>query len=169
MFRGNHYAQVAAATRRMSNGDDDGVRRDHSNIRTTTAQPIDNTNTLELTRLNQEDSPSLQESQEKNQSFIIRKEAEAELRYIRDPLLLADRVRFALQDGELEKATWLVRAASKRMACTVGWNHLMNYLVGRGRVKEGFGMYNDVWIHLSLIPYEIVAVLLKFLSLLSSL
>ncbi|KAI9844711.1 MAG: hypothetical protein M1838_002069 [Thelocarpon superellum] len=67
-----------------------------------------------------------------------------ELKYLRDPVKLADRVRFALRDGQVDQAMDLVREASKDIPCTVSWNHLMDYQMQRGRVAASLKTYNEM-------------------------
>ena len=69
---------------------------------------------------------------------------EQELRFLRDPLKLADNTVSLLQNGQHEKAGQLVRMASKSMACTVSWNHMMDYEMSKGRVSRAMTLYNDV-------------------------
>ena len=66
---------------------------------------------------------------------------------MRDPLKLADKVVGLLKnDGDegYVKASQLVRRASKSMACTVSWNHLIDYAMGKRRVTVAVRNYNEV-------------------------
>ena len=74
----------------------------------------------------------------------MRRQVGLELKYLKDPLRLANRVLVALRDGDEDKAFELVRAASKSIQCTVGWNHVINHLMGVGRLKDALKAYNDV-------------------------
>lgn len=67
-----------------------------------------------------------------------------ELQYIRDPLELADTVQKLLQAKNTEKALGMVRQASSKMACTVGWNHLINYDMQMGKIQSALKLYNEV-------------------------
>ena len=69
---------------------------------------------------------------------------EKELRYLRDPMKLADYTVSLLRKDEDEKAYELVKMSSKNMACTVSWNHLMDYEMAKGRVANAMKIYNDV-------------------------
>ena len=69
---------------------------------------------------------------------------EQELRFLRDPLKLADNTVSLLKTGQHEKAGQLVRMASRSMACTVSWNHMMDYEMSKGRVSRAMTIYNDV-------------------------
>ena len=74
-----------------------------------------------------------------------RRELFNQLKYLQDPVRLADRVRILLRDGTtFDQAMELVRAASKNMPCTVSWNHLINYQMYAGKVKAALKTYNEV-------------------------
>ncbi|KAI9828970.1 MAG: hypothetical protein M1819_006469 [Sarea resinae] len=75
---------------------------------------------------------------------LSRRNLEESLKYLKDPLKLADHVRFAIRDGKVEQATELVRAASKEMACTVSWNHLIAQEMGRGGINAALKLYNEM-------------------------
>lgn len=64
--------------------------------------------------------------------------------YGRDPLKLADYVRKALNGDDYETALGVVRAASKNLACTVSWNHLIDWNLSKGKMNEAFKIYNEV-------------------------
>lgn len=67
-----------------------------------------------------------------------------ELKYLRDPLKLADYVHDLLQKDAFEKAAELVRMAGKSTPCTVSWNHLINYEMSQERVNSAVKLYNEV-------------------------
>ncbi|KAI9820268.1 MAG: hypothetical protein M1827_005890 [Pycnora praestabilis] len=67
-----------------------------------------------------------------------------ELRYLKDPLKLADRIRIILYEGDSAKAEEIVGVASKDMKCTVAWNHLVDHQIGKGKVSRGLKIYNDM-------------------------
>lgn len=70
---------------------------------------------------------------------------EMELKWLKDPRALADRVARLLAGNDVGLATGLVRAAQKeRMDCAVGWNHLFEYYMKKGDAKTAFKLYNDV-------------------------
>jgi hypothetical protein len=91
-----------------------------------------------------------------------RRQLEMELVYLRDPVKLADRVRSLLSSSsssggsnsgsgsgygdmdKAEKAANLVRLASRRYACTVSWNHLINDQMRHGRVNAALKLFNEV-------------------------
>src|SRR5579862_4270486 len=59
----------------------------------------------------------IQDTAPRREGFVLR----AELKYLSDPLALADRIRVLLNAGDYTRAVSLVRTASKDMQCTVGW------------------------------------------------
>ena len=81
-----------------------------------------------------------------------RTELEQELRYLRDPLKLAENTVSLLRQDDHKKALELVRIASRTMACTVSWNHIIDYDMGRGKVSAAIKTYNEVSIRLACRP-----------------
>jgi hypothetical protein len=70
---------------------------------------------------------------------------EEEMRWLKDPAQLADRVKALLKKGQVEKGVTLVREAQKNgSACIVAWNHVMDHEMGAGRPDSAFKYYNDV-------------------------
>ena len=69
-----------------------------------------------------------------------------ELRFLKDPLKLAEHTVRLLHKGETEKAYELVKLSSKSLACTVSWNHLMDYEMSKERAANAMRIYNDVCI-----------------------
>ncbi len=69
---------------------------------------------------------------------------EKELRYLHDPLKLADHTINLLKKDDYHKALELVKMSSRNMSCTVSWNHLMDYEMYTGRVSNALKIYNDV-------------------------
>lgn len=67
-----------------------------------------------------------------------------EMRYLGDPLKLADNTVNLLKKGQDEKAAEIVRLASKGMSCTVSWNHMIDYEMSKGRITRAMATYNDV-------------------------
>lgn len=70
-----------------------------------------------------------------------------ELVWLSDPLRLAQEVVKLLKldsDQGYAKAEGLVRLASKQMACTVSWNHLIDYDMSKGFVKHALKHYQEV-------------------------
>ena len=69
---------------------------------------------------------------------------EKHIRYLQDPLKLADFIRETLMDDEFEKAEQFVRAASKTIQCTVSWNHLVEWQLSKGKMNAAIKTYNEV-------------------------
>ena len=69
---------------------------------------------------------------------------QTELRYLKDPLKLADHVVTLLRQDEYPKALELVRMSSKDVACTVSWNHLIDYEMSKDHVTKAISLYHDV-------------------------
>ena len=69
---------------------------------------------------------------------------ELELRWLKDPIKLADHTVSLLRQDEHIKALEIVRLGSKRMECTVSWNHLVDYEMSKGRVNSAMKLYNEV-------------------------
>ena len=69
---------------------------------------------------------------------------EQEMRYLGDPMKLADHTVTLLRKDQFEKVGELVKMASKRMSCTVSWNHMIDYDMSKGRVTRAMSTYNDV-------------------------
>lgn len=67
-----------------------------------------------------------------------------ELRYLQDPLKLAENTIDLLRKDDHVKALDLVRQASKTISCTVSWNHLVDYSLSTGRAKDAVKIYNEV-------------------------
>ncbi len=73
------------------------------------------------------------------------KQLDTELVYLQDPLKLAENTIALLRNDDNEKAHDLVRRASKRIPCTVSWNHLVDYAMSTGSVKRAVHIYNEVF------------------------
>ena len=73
------------------------------------------------------------------------KVVQMELRWLKDPRALADRVARMLRSGNIALAADLVRTAQRqKMECSVAWNHLMSYSMEQGEPLAAFKFYNDV-------------------------
>ena len=70
-----------------------------------------------------------------------------ELKYLPDPMKLADFVRDKLKQEKQKEMLDLVRLASKQMLCTVAWNHLIDDRLARGQVSTALKIYNEVAIY----------------------
>lgn len=73
---------------------------------------------------------------------------EREVRWLKDPVKLADHAVKLLQEDDFEKALEIVRLASKDVECTVSWNHLIDYEMSTARVANAVRLYNEVSSHL---------------------
>jgi hypothetical protein len=71
---------------------------------------------------------------------------EQQLKYLGDPLKLSEYVRSLLLNNRFGTAEELLRAASKNKQYTVGWNHLINYQLQKGKVNGAYKTYNEVCI-----------------------
>ena len=69
---------------------------------------------------------------------------EKELVYLKDPVKLADHTVGLLRQSDSPKALEIVRLGSKRMQCTVSWNHVIDYEMSKGRVNRAMKLYNEV-------------------------
>lgn len=66
------------------------------------------------------------------------------LKYLKDPLKLAEDIRRLLRDDDLQSALEIVRAASKDVQCTVSWNHVIDWQMSKGRLNAAVKTYNEV-------------------------
>jgi len=57
---------------------------------------------------------------------------------------LAEHTVKLLRQDQHQKALAVVRVASRDVECTVSWNHLVDYEMGKGRVASGVKLYNEV-------------------------
>ncbi|MCJ1389898.1 hypothetical protein MMC18_002755 [Xylographa bjoerkii] len=73
-----------------------------------------------------------------------RAELEKELLYLPDPLKLAENTLNLLRQDEHIKALEIVRYASRKMPCTVSWNHIIDYDMSKGRVTPAMKTYNEM-------------------------
>lgn len=67
-----------------------------------------------------------------------------ELRFLKDPLELANFVKDELGKDKIREMQQLVLMASQSMQCVVSFNHIIDYLLSKGRVNDGLKVYNDV-------------------------
>lgn len=68
-----------------------------------------------------------------------------ELRYLRDPVKLADHVLMLLRQDDFAKAHELVKISSRNVPCVVSWNHLIDYVLSKGQIRKAINLYNDVY------------------------
>ncbi|OSS54873.1 hypothetical protein B5807_00211 [Epicoccum nigrum] len=67
-----------------------------------------------------------------------------ELRYLQDPLELAQFVRAELNKDKVEEMKQLVQMASHSMACVVSWNHIIDYYLSKSQVSRALKVYNEM-------------------------
>ena len=67
-----------------------------------------------------------------------------ELKYLSDPLKLAEHVRYTLRCNKPDKALDLCRLASKHQEVIVSWNHCVDWHMSQGRVDEAIKIYNEM-------------------------
>ena len=72
---------------------------------------------------------------------------ERELRWLKDPVKLADHTVNLLRKDHFQKAVEIVRLASKDSECTVSWNHLIDYEMSTAKVDNAFKLFNEVSSH----------------------
>lgn len=77
-------------------------------------------------------------------SVFTKKSLEIELSWLRDMLKLSDHTLNLLEKDDFRKAYELLKLASKKYDCTISWNHLINYEMGKGRVANAINLFNDV-------------------------
>ncbi|MCJ1316927.1 hypothetical protein MMC15_002248 [Xylographa vitiligo] len=77
-------------------------------------------------------------------SAFPKAELERELLYLPDPLKLAENTLNLLRQDEHIKALEIVRYASRKMPCTVSWNHIIDYDMSKGRVSPAMKTYNEM-------------------------
>ncbi|RDW89555.1 hypothetical protein BP6252_01587 [Coleophoma cylindrospora] len=66
------------------------------------------------------------------------------LKFLKDPVKLADDVRRMLRDDDYETALEVVKAASKDMQCVVSWNHIIDWQVSKRKLTAAIKTYNDM-------------------------
>ena len=67
-----------------------------------------------------------------------------ELRYLQDPLELAQFVRAELDKDKVEEMKQLVLMASHSMECVVSYNHIIDYYLSKSQVSRALKVYNEV-------------------------
>ncbi|KAJ1714798.1 pentatricopeptide repeat protein [Aspergillus flavus] len=73
------------------------------------------------------------------------KVVEMELKWLKDPRALSDRVGRLLKADDVLLAVALVRTAQREhMECTVAWNHLMEYCMEKNNPKAALKFYNEM-------------------------
>ena len=78
---------------------------------------------------------------------ITKSNLEREVRWLKDPVKLADHTVDLLRKDHFPKAVEIVRLASKHSECTVSWNHLIDHEMGTAKVDNAFKLFNEVSSH----------------------
>ncbi|GAB7363136.1 hypothetical protein MBLNU230_g3424t1 [Neophaeotheca triangularis] len=81
---------------------------------------------------------------EKGIAIQNEKDLKLELRYLKDPMKLADHVHYTLRCEKPDKAVDLCRVASRSMECIVSWNHVIDWNMKRNRIPEALKIYNEM-------------------------
>ncbi|KAA8650587.1 hypothetical protein EYZ11_010061 [Aspergillus tanneri] len=90
-------------------------------------------------------SPKAREQRGHSARRKTSKVVEQELKWLKDPRALADRVGRLLRSSYVAMAAALVRAAQKEdMECSVAWNHLLEYSMDKGSPRSAFKFYNEM-------------------------
>ena len=92
-------------------------------------------------------SPAKPSSDTEVAGSLSKASLEQEIRWLKDPLKLGDYTVKLLRQDDVGKALGLVRLASKDIACTVSWNHLIDYFMSKGKVADATKLYNEVRTH----------------------
>lgn len=93
------------------------------------------------------DDDLLMEIAQQRASSVNRKRIRLEMAWVKDPLLLAQRVSSALRAGNPEMAATLAREALKQSPgekYVVAWNRIIQYCMDRGHPKPALRFFNDV-------------------------
>ncbi|KAI9655025.1 MAG: hypothetical protein M1831_004985 [Alyxoria varia] len=101
--------------------------------------------TSQVLRMNT--SPALRESEDKrvqNEEQNQLKNLKSELKYLRDPLKLAQHIRHVLDHNNEEKAMALARLSSRTLANVVSWNHIINWQMQNGKTQSALHTYNEM-------------------------
>lgn len=72
------------------------------------------------------------------------REISLHLKYLRDPIKLAEFVRETLRSNDYDLAQKVVNEASSSIACVVSWNHLIEWQLSKGRMNAAMKCYNDM-------------------------
>lgn len=72
------------------------------------------------------------------------REASLHLKFLKDPVKLAQFVRETLREDKYELAQSIVNEASSRMASVVSWNHIIEWYLSKGKMNAALKCYNDV-------------------------
>ncbi|CAD6501865.1 BgTH12-02111 [Blumeria graminis f. sp. triticale] len=61
-----------------------------------------------------------------------------------DPLKLAEFVRRTLERDDFELAARVVRESSRKIQCVVSWNHLIDWLMKKGKIKTATKIHSEM-------------------------
>lgn len=75
-----------------------------------------------------------------------------EAKWLKDPLRLGDHTVGLLRKDSHQRALAIVRLLSKDVACTVSWNHLIDYHMSNRKPSDAVKLYNEVHSDLTLLP-----------------
>ena len=70
---------------------------------------------------------------------------ETELKYLKDPLKLANHIEYILKHDKQPKAMALIRLSSRTLTNIVSWNHMIDWQMKNGKTKAALDTYNEVW------------------------
>lgn len=90
---------------------------------------------------------------------ITEREISLHLKYLRDPIKLAEFVRETLRNNDYDLAQKVVNEASSSIACVVSWNHLIEWQLSKGRMNAAIKCYNDVG---SISAHRMIIILIFF-------
>jgi hypothetical protein len=82
-------------------------------------------------------------SRVKRRAFKLR-QLQEEVRYLGDPLKLAEHTLGLLRRNDFDKALEIVRVAGNGVQATVSWNHLIDYELARGGGNSAYSLFNEV-------------------------
>ncbi|MCJ1438991.1 hypothetical protein MMC27_008381 [Xylographa pallens] len=124
--------------------------RHNEHIKTTERMPKSKITSIKAVAASKISPAKMVESKDNNEgpkgriTAYPRAELEKELLYLPDPLKLAENTLNLLRQDEHNKALEIVRYASRKMPCTVSWNHIIDYDMSKGRVTPAIKTYNEM-------------------------
>lgn len=110
-------------------------KRERAALRQSSSKDVERRETPNLMKLGKRDS-TMSET-----DWSRRKR---ELRFLQDPLDLAQFVQAELKKERVGEMKQLVRMASHSMACVVSWNHIIDHYLAKSKVGDALKVYNDV-------------------------
>lgn len=72
------------------------------------------------------------------------RDLKVELKYLGDPVKLAEHVHYTLRCNKPEKALDLCRLASKQEEVIVSWNHCVDWYMSQGKIDDAIKIYNEM-------------------------